>query len=171
MKKKYNVIERFKLEKIIKEKRKDGKTMQNITDECNQIIPSNENITKRNIEYFLQKNDSGIEVENVNQESLLTKLNKIEDEVWDLIDEAKLLKDVAKQQLNDDPAIFDHSLRTLNQILNTSLSLVKELKIPTQNLHIDNRKESLSILLDFSNGLDPDIKKIIVENINKYLEK
>ena len=171
MKKKYNVIERFKLEKIIKKKKEEGKSIQIITDDCNQMIPSEEVITKRNVEYFLSKLKLEIGEENVNQESLLTKLNRIEDEVWDLIDEAKLLKDVAKNQLNDDPILFDRSLRTLNSILGTSLNLIKEMKIPAESLHVDSRKESLSILLDFSSDLDPDIKRILIENINKYLEK
>lgn len=169
--KQYGILEKYNLEKMVKDKRRNGETIQSITNNCNQLLPTNEKISKRVIEYYLQrKGKNEIDPGNIDQQDLLEKLNRIENEIWDLIEEAKILKDVAKQRLNEDPAIFDHSLRTLNQILNTALSLIKELKIPTENLHFDNRKESLSILLDFSSGLDPDIKKIIIQNIDKYIE-
>jgi hypothetical protein len=156
---------------MIKDGKKDGKTISFITEKCNELLPKKDQISKRIIEYFLEKEKNKGAKTEITQSSILTKLNMIEEEIWELIEEAKSLKEVAKIQLHSDPVLFDRSLRTLNQILNTAISLVKELKVPAQSLNINFRQESLQVLMDFSNTLPLDIKKTIAENIEKYLDK
>jgi hypothetical protein len=167
----YKIIERYGLEEMIKEAKKDGKTVSYITEKCNELLPKKDQISKRVIEYFLEREKNKEMKTEITQSSILIKLNKIEEEVWGLIEEAKSLNEVAKEQLHSDPVLFDRSLRTLNQILNTAISLVKELKAPAQSLNINFRQESLQVLMDFSNSLPSDIKRIIAENIEKYLKE
>ena len=171
MTKKYNLIDEFDLGEKIKTDCRNGKPIKMIVEDCNAVLPGENKITVRKIEYFLNKEKNSIDKESsITQDSVLLKLNLIEDEIWDLIDEVKNLRKIAKKQIYKNPLLYDKTIRTSNMILQSAISLVKELKAPAESLKIDVKKQSLQILLEFGNSLSPEKKDEISSLIGNFID-
>ena len=170
MTKKYNIIKTYGIGDEIKQNYNDGMSFQNIVENINSKLPEGEDkITIRKIEYFIEKEKDSNKA-SITQDSVLLKLNLIEDEIWDLIDEVKNLRKIAKKQVYKNPLLYDKTIRTSNMILQSAISLVKELKAPAESLKIDVKKQSLQILLEFGNSLPPEKKDEISSLIGNFID-
>ena len=171
MTKKYNIIKTYGIGDEIKQNYNDGMSFQNIVENINSKLPEGEDkITIRKIEYFIEKEKDSNKESSITQDSVLLKLNLIEDEIWDLIDEVKNLWKIAKKQVYKNSLLYDKTIRTSNMILQSAISLVKELKAPAESLKIDVKKQSLQILLEFGNSLSPEKKDEISSLIGNFID-
>ena len=158
-------IEKFGLDTNINKMIEDGFTQKKIMEECNKLLPSNSKLSEASVGYFLTKcNDATIQKkESYNYE-------KIEDKIWQLVEKAELLMTKAEQQIDTDPYLFDKSIRSCNEVIKTSIQLMKEVKKPLTTT-TNSKQETLQLLINFTVNLEPPLKNAIIGEAKKYLEE
>ena len=155
-----NKIEKYGLADKAKEMREEGYPLSTIKKECDKLLPSKITISDSALSYYFRKIDKSDKSE-ITDENPAEKLKLLESKVWALSNDAEELLTEAKLHIQDNPQLFDRSIRSANEVLRTCLLLIREMKEPAQLLTIDIKKQSINCLLDFTNDLDDDIKESI----------
>lgn len=158
-------IEKFGLSEKVSKMFLEGFTQKKIMEECNKIMPPDSKLSEASVSYFLAKYDNtGNQKKNESYD-----YTKIEDKIWQLIEQAELLMEKAKEQIDEDPYLFDKSIRSCNDVLKTAIMLMKEAKRPVLT-DINNKQETLQLLINFTVNLEPSMKNAIISEAKKYLE-
>ena len=158
-------IEKFGLSEKVNELAQSGYTQKKITEECNKILPTNVKLSEASISYYLAKQNTNLKAQDQDYD-----YSKIEDKIWQLVEKAELLMGKAEQQIDADPYLFDKSIRSCNEVIKTAIQLMKEVKKPAATT-INNKQETLQLLINFTINLEPKMKNAIIEEAKKYLEE
>jgi len=161
-----NIIEKYGLESKVRDLREEGKSFNTISNICTRLLPEGETISSSAVSYFFRNLDksSGI----IDSENPAEKLKLLESKAWSLLENAEELLAEAKFHIKNNPSLFDKSIRSTNEVIKTSLLVIKEMKEPVQLLTVDIKKQSINCLLNFTSDLPNDMKRYISEKAENY---